>query len=161
MQLELTPVKPGLVLVMAGLLFGIWLGVSFGINEDGYKDYIAEGITRHQDLHDAKSADKIWRYAQRAHFHATGIAAFSLGLVVLVAGSGMQRRMKTLSSVLIGLGGLYPLGWYNMYLNAPVIGRAAAHDHILTELFTYAGVGGLLVGLAMLLAHLYLGQFGD
>ncbi|GJL66153.1 MAG: hypothetical protein NPIRA05_11240 [Nitrospirales bacterium] len=79
MEKELSTVKIGLALVLLGLLFGVGMGIVFGVNEDLFKDYIAQGITANPDVHDAKSPDKIWRYAQRAHFHATGIAAFSLG----------------------------------------------------------------------------------
>lgn len=155
------PIKLGLALVLLGLLFGIGLGISFGVREEAFEDYIAEGIAAHPEVHDAKSADKIWRYAQRAHFHATGIAAFSIGLLLLLAGSNMVAWLKQLSAGLIGLGGLYPLAWFNMFLTAPAIGRSAAHAHILTETLTYVGVGGLLLGLAILLANLFLGAFSQ
>jgi len=155
------PIKLGLALVLLGLLFGIGLGISFGVREEAFEDYIAEGIAAHPEVHDAKSADKIWRYAQRAHFHATGIAAFSIGLLLLLSGSNMVAWLKQLSAALIGLGGLYPLAWFNMFLTAPAIGRSAAHAHILTEALTYVGVGGLLLGIAILLANLFLGAFSQ
>lgn len=161
MQTELNYVKAGLALVLAGLLFGIGLGVSFGIDEDLYQDYIASGIAAHPELHDDRSRDKIWRYAQRAHFHATGIAAFSIGLILLVMASSLKKSLKTISAFLIGLGGLYPLSWFTMYLLAPGMGRDPAHGYILTELFTYIGVGGLLAGLFILMANLFLGLFRD
>lgn len=158
---ELAKVKIGLALVLLLLIFGVGMGISFGVNEDIYKSYIAEGIQEHPDVHDEKSQDKIWRYAQRAHFHATGIAAFSLGLVILLMLSGMKARMKTVSAVLIGLGGLYPFAWFTMYRLAPSIGRGAAHDHFLTELFTYVGVGCLSLGMIMLIANLFFGLFEE
>ena len=161
MSEQLRAVRIGVALVLLCLAFGVAMGISFGVNEDGYKIYIADTIAAHPDVHDASSNDKIWRYAQRAHFHATGISAFSLGLVILVALSGMQAKYKTASSILIGLGGLYPLAWFNMFLQAPSIGRDAAHHHYLTEMFTYIGVGGLLAGLFLLIASLFLGLFGD
>jgi hypothetical protein len=154
-------IRLGLLLVLVGLLFGVGCGVGFGVQEDAFKDYIAQGIAGHPQVHDAQSADKIWRYAQRAHFHATGIAAFSIGLLLLLAGSNMATSLKKLSAVLIGLGGLYPLAWFNMFLTAPAIGRSAAHAHILTEILTYVGVGGLLLGILILLANLFLGLFSQ
>jgi hypothetical protein len=48
-----------------------------------------------------------------------------------------------------------------MFFLAPSIGRGAAHDHILTELFTFAGVGGLLAGSFILAANLFLGLFKE
>jgi hypothetical protein len=161
MQAELTYVKLGLALVLAGLLFGIGMGISFGVNEDAYQDYIAAQVTAHPELHDDKSQGKIWRYAQRAHFHATGIAAFSIGLILLVMASSLKKSLKTMSALLIGLGSLYPLAWFTMYRLAPSMGRGPAHDHILTELFTYIGVGGLLAGLFILIANLFLGLFRE
>lgn len=161
MMKELKKVKIGLALVLLGLAFGVGTGISFGLNEDIYKSYIAEEIAIHPDVHDEKSQDKIWRYAQRAHFHATGIAAFSMGLIFLVMFSDMKARLKTLSAVFIGLGGLYPLAWFNMFLVAPSIGRDPAHDHLLTEILTYVGVGGLVLGALILLANLFFGAFRE
>ncbi len=158
---ELTTVKIGLALVFLGLLFGIGMGISFGINEDIYKSYITEEIQAHPELHDEKSNDKIWRYAQRTHFHATGVAAFSLGLIILIMLSDMQAKLKTASSILIGLGSFYPLSWFTMFLLAPSIGRGLAHQHLITEIFTYIGVGGLSLGTFILIANLFLGFFRE
>lgn len=156
---ELNSVKSGLALVLAGLIFGISMGVLFATNEDTFKEAIAQGITAHPEVHDTKSQDKIWRYAQRSHFHATGIGAFSIGLILLILVSDMKAGMKQVSSILIGLGSLYPLAWFNMYLMAPSIGRDAAHHHIATEASTYIGVGGLSLGILLLCGNLFAGLF--
>jgi hypothetical protein len=161
MAVELSTVKAGIAIVLLGIFFNIALGVSFGANEDAFKDYVAEGIAAYSGLHDETSQDKIWRYALRTHFHAGGVAAFSLGLILLVMFSDMSRTIKRNSSVLIGLGSFYPLAWLSMFFLAPVIGRDAAHEHILTMLFTIIGVGGLLLGSFFLVANLFLGLFGD
>lgn len=158
---DLRKVRIGLALVLLSLAFGVGMGISFGVNEDVYKSYIAEEIAAHPEFHDEKSENKIWRYAQRAHFHATGIAAFSLGLIILVMFSDMKARLKMVSSVLIALGGFYPLAWFTMFLVAPSIGRGPAHDYLLTEMFTYVGVGGLLLGSLLLVANLYFGAFRE
>ena len=154
-------IKIGLALVMLGLLFGIGLGIAFGINEAFFEDYIAQGIAAHPELHDTNSPEKIWRYAQRAHFHATGIAAFSIGLLLLVSASSLKQWLKPITAVLISLGGLYPLSWLTIFIVAPSIGRNAAHAHPATELLTYIGVGGLLLGIAILLANLFVGLFSE
>ena len=157
MKDHLVCVKLGLALVLLSLLFGVGLGITFGANEAMFEQYIEQGIAAHPELHDAKSPDKIWRYAQRAHFHANGIAAFSLGLLLLVAFSTLKDKLKKVSSTLIGLGSFYPLAWFTMYLLAPSIGRDAAHEHLITKLFTFVGVFGLVAGLAILLANLFIG----
>ncbi len=153
-------VRLGLALAFITLLFGISMGILFGANEDGVKEWINTSVSAHPQLHDEKSGSKIWRYAQRAHFHATGVGAFTLGLVVLTAFSGMRRKLKSLSATLIGLGGLYPLAWLSMFLLAPSMGRDPAHHTFVTELLTYVGVGSLLAGMGLLAANLFL-NFGD
>jgi len=157
--IDLSPVKTGLVLTLMLLMFGLAMGIGFGIAEDGFKDYIAQGVAANPAVHDEKSTSKIWRYAQRAHFHATGISAFSLVLIMLVLVSSMKNKMKTIASTAIGFVGLYPLAWFTMFLLAPGIGRDAAHHHIITEILTYIGTGGLLIGLAMLVGNLFFGLF--
>jgi len=158
---NLVSIKVGLALVMLGLLFGVGLGIAFGVNEAFFETYVAQGIAAHPEVHDANSPEKIWRYAQRAHFHATGIAAFSIGLLLFVSASSLKQRFKTITAVFIGLGGLYPLAWLTMFIVAPSIGRDAAHSHPLTELLNYTGVGGLLLGIAILLANLFFGLFSE
>ena len=151
----------GIGLVLTSLLFGILLGIGFGIAEDAFKDYIAQGITSNPAIHDAKSQEKIWRYGQRAHFHATGIAAFALGLIAVTMLSRMKPAFKQLVSTLIGLSGLYPQAWFMMFLLAPSLGRDAAHHHAITMLFTYLGNGGLLTGLALLATHIFTNAFSE
>ena len=158
---ELKNVKIGLALVLLGLAFGIGMGISFGVNEDAYKTYIAETVAAHSEIHDAQSRDKIWRYAQRAHFHATGIAAFSLGLIFLVMFTNMRAKLKIVSSIFIGFSGLYPLSWFSMFLLAPTMGRDVAHHHYLTAMLTYVGVGSLLIGFFFLIANLFFGLFDE
>lgn len=157
MQSALKTVRPGLVLALLTLIFGLSMGIAFGVNEDGFQAYIAQGINAHPQLHDAKSPDKIWRFAQRAHFHATGIGAFTLGLILLTGFSGLDARLKRLTAILIGAGGLYPLGWFSIFLLAPGMGRDAAHEALITKLLVYAGTGALVVGLTILFAHLLFG----
>ncbi len=159
MNISIKAVKPGLILVIFTLIFGISLGAYFGIAEDSIQAYIAEGIAAHPELHGKNSADKIWRYAQRAHFHATGIAAFTIGLVLLTMLSSLSERYKTWTSLLIGLGGLYPLSWFTLFVLSPSMGRDTAHHYWLTELFAYVGVTSLLLGIALLCANLFFDKF--
>jgi hypothetical protein len=125
MSADISTIKAGLAIVLIGLFFNIGLGISFGVNEDAYKDYVAEGVAAHPQFHDETSAEKIWRYALRTHFHAGGIAAFCLGLILLVRFSDLSRRLQKISSILIGLGSVYPLAWLSMFILSPSIGRVA------------------------------------
>ena len=154
MNNALVHVRLGLIFALLTLLFGIVMGISFGIDEDAYKSWIAQGIAAYPNLHDADSQENIWRYAQRAHFHATGIAAFSLGLILVVALSGMRAQFKKITSALIGLSGFYPLSWFSIFYLSPSMGREPAHHALITEIFVFIGVGSLLLGLAILIIHL-------
>ena len=147
-------IRPGLALVILTLLFGVVLGISFGLNEAGYQKWIADGIAANPTLHDEHSKEEIWRFVQRAHFHATGIAAFSLGLILVVGLSGLRASMKKISSVLIGLSGFYPLSWLSIFMLAPSMGPDGAEEALLPQVLVFIGVGGLLGGLIILGLHL-------
>ena len=158
-NIDLKPVKIGLTITLLLLVFGVGMGILFGIAEDAFKDFINQGIANNPVLHDEKSASKIWRYAQRAHFHATGISAFALVLILIVLFSSLKTKLKTVASTLISLISLYPLAWFSMFILSPSLGRDGAHHHIITELFTYIGTGGFLIGLAILFGNLFFGLF--
>lgn len=160
-SINLSPVKVGLSISLLLLIFGIGMGIAFGVAEDSFKDFVAQGIAANPELHDEKSSSKIWRYAQRAHFHATGISSFSLVLIMIVLLSNMKTGIKAFSSTAISLIGLYPMSWLTMFFLSPSLGRSAAHGHFITEALTYIGVGGLIVGMAILLGNLFLGLFSE
>lgn len=157
----LNAIKPGLALVFISLLFGLIMGIAFGLFEDAFKEFINQGIAANPTAHDDKSAGKIWRYVQRAHFHAAGISAFCLGLLLLTAFSSLTESMKRVCAILIGLAGFYPLAWFTMFLLAPGIGRNAAHHHMVTTFITFISISGLLLGLALLSANLFFGLFNE
>jgi len=152
---QLDAVKIGLGLAILALLMNIGLGVLFGVNEAVFQDYIKAGIAAHPDLFRPTSQEGIWRLVQRAHFHAGGIGAFSLGLVVVTALSGMSAARKQLTAALIGLSIFYPIAWYVMFFQAPLIGSRAAHAYWLVELCTYIGVGSLGLGLLLLILGIF------
>jgi hypothetical protein len=148
---DIGSLKLGLVLSMLTLIFGISMGILFGANEDRVQDYISDGIATHQSLHDAKSQSKIWRYAQRAHFHATGVSAFALVLILITASTALTRRGKFIASTLVGFGSFYPLSWFSMFLLSPSMGREGAHHAFVTESITMISVACLSIGIAMVM----------
>ena len=82
-------------------------------------------------------------------------------MLLLVSISNLRQKLKKATSVLIGLGSFYPFGWLTMFLLAPSIGRSAAHSHIVTELFTYVGVGGLVIGFLILVGNIFFGILAE
>ena len=133
------------------------MGIAFGVAEDVFKDFAKAGVALYPELHDAKSPGKIWRYAQRAHFHATGIGALTIGLIILVAFTSLRTSLNSLTATLIGLGGLYPLSWLSLFLLSPSMGRGPAHGALTTELLAYSGTACLLAGIAVLGGNLFFG----
>ena len=158
---DIGSLKPGLVLSMLTLILGISMGVLFGANEDGVQEYISEGIATHQSLHDQNSQSKIWRYAQRAHFHATGVAAFALVLVLITGLTSLSRRGKFVASTLIGVGSFYPFSWFSMFLLSPSLGRDGAHHAFVTESITTISVACLSVGVLLVMYGLLTARSRD
>jgi hypothetical protein len=155
--IDLKPIKIGLALAILTILFGVVLGALFGLNEDMFQKYIRTGIAANPQLFAdaAKEQSIIWRWVQRAHFHAGGIGAFSLGLVIVTALTNLSERRKQVTAALIGLSAFYPLAWFATFLYAPIIGRAAAHHAFIPEMFTDIGVGSLSLGVLSLIHGLF------
>lgn len=151
----------GLLLSMLTLIFGISMGVLFGANEDGVQEYISAGIAAHQSLRDGKSQSKIWRYAQRAHFHATGVSAFALVLILITGVTSLSRRGKFVASTLIGVGSFYPLSWFSMFLLSPSLGRDGVHHAFVTESITMILVACLSAGVLLVFSGLLTACSGD
>ncbi len=157
-SIDLGPVKIGLALALCAIAMNIALGAAFGINEDLFQNYIKDGIATHANLFPdaAKEQGYMWRWVQRAHFHAGGIGAFSLALVMLTALTDMSSQRKRITATLIGLSSAYPVAWFVMFWQAPSIGRAAAHHTILAESLTSVAIGGLCLGLLSLVLGIFL-----
>lgn len=155
MKVDLSQVKIGLALVLLGVLMNIGMGIAFGVGEDHIQAYIKAGIDANPTLLQARMQGPIWRWFQRAHFHAGGIAAIALGLVIVTALSGMSALRKQVTAGLIGLSIFYPLSWLVMALAAPRIGPRAAHGLWLVEACVYVGVGGLCLGILSLIGGVF------
>ena len=161
LSINLKVIRIGLLITLLSLMFGIGMGIVFGAKEEIFKNYISKNVAMYPEVHDKKSISKIWRYAQRAHFHAGGIASYSLALLLIILLSQMKDSYKKLSATLIGIGTLYPLSWLLIYIMAPMIGRSAAKHHILTESIVYISVGSFVVGFAILMGSLFFNSFNE
>ena len=106
LNIDLKVIRVGLLITLFTLIFGTGLGIVFGAKEEVFKNYISENIQANPTVHDDKSKDKIWRYVQRAHFHSSGIAAYSLALLLIILVSKMKDSMKSFSATMIGVGTL-------------------------------------------------------
>ena len=161
LNIDLKVIKVGLLITLLSLVFGIGLGIAFGAKEEVFKNYISENIQANPTVHDHKSKDKIWRYVQRAHFHSSGIAAYSLALLLIILVSKMKDSMKSFSATMIGVGTLYSFAWYLMFYLAPLIGRDAAKNHFLTESIVYISTAAFVIGLFMIIANVFFNMFSN
>lgn len=157
-SVDLAPVKIGLALAILTILLNIGLGSAFGLFEDAIRGYIRDGIAANPTLFKdaAREGDFIWRWIQRSHFHAGGIGAYVLGLVILTALTRMTPLHKRVTSILLGLSICYPLAWLMMYVYAPWVGRPIAHHLFIVEALTDIGVGSLSLGILSLLWGVFL-----
>jgi hypothetical protein len=160
----LDDVRPGLIIAGLVLLFGILMGVVMGIFEESIKDILSAAVEASSSVHVegvARAKEKIFRWWQRAHFHAVGIGAFTLVMITITAISGLKPSVKRWASILIAMGGLYSFAWFLMALKAPSVGRPAAHHYLPVEMLVYISMVCLFIGMAILFANITFKLFSD
>lgn len=152
--------KKQFIIVIISLILGNLIAVFFGVNEDLFKNQIANDLKTNskilaiEDLEKRekkidKEKSKNWRYYQRFHFHSTGIGAISLGVLFLLMLINSHNILKIISSYMISIGGaLYPFIWLFAAIYGPSMGRSEAKEAF--AIFGYMG-GIYLVGLTITL----------
>lgn len=151
------------LLSIVAIIGGVFISIIFGANEAFFQDRIARGLEKNikvQSIVDAKEKsdkiksekDKNWRYYQRYHFHANGIASLSLALLIFLAFVKASKKEILIASYMISIGGfLYPFVWLFAALYGPEMGRDEAKETF--AIFGYMG-GVYLIGI---IYALYLG----
>lgn len=147
--------KIPLLLSMIAIIGGVFISIIFGVNEDFLQNRIKQGLEKNvkiQLIVDEKiksekmksEQEKSWRYYQRYHFHANGIASMSLGLIILLAFVRASKKEILIASYMISIGGfLYPFVWLFAALYGPEMGRNEAKEAF--AIFGYMG-GVYLLG---------------
>lgn len=148
------------VIAILTLIGGVFISILFGANEDYFKDKINEGLKKNEKVNQIQDpiekvavlkseADKNWRYYQRFHFHATGIGAMIMGVLLFISFLSAPERIKAISSFAVSIGGfLYPFVWLFAAIYGPEMGREVAKETF--AVFGYMG-GLFLVGLVLTL----------
>jgi len=133
----------------------VFIAILFGANEEMFLDRIAAGLEKNvkiQQIEDPAQkeqkvkaeTEKNWRYYQRYHFHATGIGAMMMGILLFLARLKAPRKHINIASYLVAIGGiLYPFVWLFAGIYGPEMGRAEAKEAF--AILGYAG-GLFLVG---------------
>lgn len=144
-------------LAVLSMVGGVFISILFGFNEDIFKDKIQRGLEKNVKIQaiidsaekaakTSSEADKNWRYYQRFHFHATGIGAMVMGLLLFLSMLQAPSRSKAIASFLVSVGGFfYPFVWLFAALYGPEMGRSEAKEAF--ALFGYMGGLFLLGGL--------------
>ncbi len=148
------------VLAIIGMVGGVFIAILFGANEDIFHDRIAAGLARNDKIQQmadptqkaaklSSEAEKNWRYYQRFHFHATGVGAMMMGLLLFLQRLKAPRRATLAASWLLAVGGvLYPFVWLFAGIYGPEMGRSEAKEAF--AIFGYAGGLFLLGGIMTL-----------
>lgn len=136
---------------------GVLIAIFFGINEDIFHSRIKAGLEKNVKIQSIENADekdvkikaeteKNWRYYQRFHFHATGIGAMMMGLLLFLHFLSAPQVSKMIASYCISIGGfLYPFVWLFAAIYGPEMGRSEAKEAF--AFFGYMG-GVFLIGCA-------------
>lgn len=145
------------ILALLCMLGGVGIAILFAVNEDMFKARISAGLEKNikiQQIIDpvkkaekmASESDKNWRYFQRFHFHATGIGAMMMGILLLIARLKAPMKHKNIAAYLVAIGGtLYPFVWLFAGLYGPEMGRHEAKEAF--AIFGYMGGVFLLGGI--------------
>lgn len=144
------------LLTLIAMIGGVFIAIIFGANEAFFKDRITQGLaknTKIQSISNEQSrsdkikseSDKNWRYYQRYHFHANGIAALTLALLIFLAFVEASSKEILAASYMISVGGiLYPFVWLFAAIYGPEMGREEAKEAF--AIFGYMG-GVHLIGI--------------
>jgi len=155
----LAPVMPGLLVSFLAIVFGTGLGMLFGIYEEPIKDYLSAQIKAHPEIHEQtpdnlkRQTGGAWRDIQRAHFHAQGLGALSVGISLVLGFSWVAAPIKRWLALATGLGALlYPFTWLVIGLRVGSMGEEAAHASVdwLAGLSVPLFFGGMLLTLGIL-----------
>lgn len=142
-------------LALCSIVGGVFISILFGLNEDLFKSRIDAGLERNvkiqqiSDLAERTSkmkaeSEKNWRYYQRYHFHATGIGAMMMGVLLFLSLLKAPQKSVTIASYMIAIGGtLYPFVWLFAGIYGPEMGRTEAKEAF--AFFGYMG-GVFLLG---------------
>lgn len=148
--------KLPILLTLFAIIGGAFISILFGANEELFKKRIQDGLSKNVKIQaiadtsekEAKlksEAEKNWRYYQRYHFHANGIASLTLAVIILLAFIEAKKTHLLLASYLVSIGGfLYPFVWLFAALYGPEMGRNEAKEAF--AVFGYMG-GVYLIGI--------------
>jgi hypothetical protein len=158
----LAPVIPGLLISFFAIVVGTGLGMAFGVYEDPIKDHLLTDVKAHPQIHEQtpenlkKQTGDGWRYIQRAHFHAQGLGALGVGIIITLGLSWVSIPVKKWLALATGVGAfLYPFCWLIAGLRIASMGKEAAKASV--DWLAYLSIPLFFGGLMLTLLILFLG----
>lgn len=143
------------LLALLSMIGGVFIAILFGVNEEMFLHKIEAGLEKNvkiQAIADPaektakikSETDKNWRYYQRFHFHATGIGAMMMGVLIFLLQLNLSAKQFYPPAYLTSMGGfLYPFVWLFAGIYGPEMGRSEAKEAF--AIFGYMG-GLFLIG---------------
>lgn len=152
------------VLALLSMIGGVFIAILFGVNEEMFIHRIQSGLEKNtkvqQIVNPDEKADKIkaetdknWRYYQRFHFHATGIGAMMMAVLLFLIQLNISAKSFYGPAYLVSIGGfLYPFIWLFAGIYGPEMGRSEAKEAFaifgyMGGLFLIGGIWSLVLGL--------------
>ena len=142
-------------LAILSMIGGVFISILFAVNEEMFIRRIHAGLEKNIKIQQISSeqerlakitteTEKNWRYYQRFHFHATGIGAMMLGLLLFLSSLNAPSSFVIVAKYMVSIGGfLYPFVWLFAGIYGPEMGRSEAKESF--ALFGYMG-GVFLAG---------------
>jgi multisubunit Na+/H+ antiporter MnhB subunit len=149
----------GLCLAIITVLYGQFMGLTFGLNEDAIKGQLSssaaavrETVYKGNDAKITATVDKSWVYMQRAHLHAGSLGTTAIALIAVLTFARIPKRVAFLLSAMLGAGGLgYSIYWMWAGFIAPGLGGTGAAKEALrllampsSGMFVVASVAALV-----------------
>lgn len=130
----LRAVSLGLILSVLTIIYGQWMGIVFGANEDFIKDMLNNSATEvlasayKGDEAEMKAViDKSWRYMLRAHLHAGGMGTTAFAFILYLGLTRPTGWLTRVTGAALGAGGLgYSIYWMLAGFRAPGMGDTSA-----------------------------------
>ncbi|MGV7221702.1 MAG: hypothetical protein ACQ9MH_09265 [Nitrospinales bacterium] len=150
-------IKYGILISMVAILFGGFMGLSFGCCEEDVKRYLneqAESVS--QEKYDGvqakkdKVVKKAWVYMKRAHLHSQTMGVIAIAFSLLVAGLNFHPKIQLGVSILSGIGSLgYGVFWLLAAALAPGMGGTTAAKEAVGLIAQGSGASFFIAGVTV------------
>jgi len=151
-------------LAILSMVGGVFIAILFALNEEMFINRIHTGLEKNVKIQQIENqqekaakisseTEKNWRYFQRFHFHATGIGAMMIGLLLFLSQLNAPQTLVNVGAYLVSIGGfLYPFVWLFAGIYGPEMGRSEAKEAFailgyMGGLFLVGGLWTLVLGI--------------